>query len=231
MSVNAVQLLADLQASVSIVSGVGTPAAAHPTDIPSDFITRVADGVLVRVSYSQAPTSGQQSTAAGIVQAHNGAAAAVTLTRNQAKAVAQAADALGAAVRGVALAAGDEINILREQVVGVVTATWDPANMANGAGVTSPAIAVNGGTPLTTAAFGDFADVSASYDLQGITATAYVVSAGNVVVRLQNLTGAAVNLVSGTWRVVVRRHAAMPDRTPAQIKAAVAAKIDAGGAD
>ncbi len=76
---------------------------------------------------------------------------------------------------------------------------WDPANLVDGAGETSSGITVTG------AAFGDFVDVAAPYDLQGITATAYVSAANTVKIRVQNETGGAINLASGTWKVRIRR--------------------------
>lgn len=122
--------------------------------------------------------------------------------------------------RAIVAEAVDELNILRRTVVGVATIAWDPANMANGTGVTSPAITVIG------AAFGDAVDVAAPYSLNGIIACAYVSAANTVVIRLHNGTGGAVNLGNGTWRVGVRRYAAMPDRTYLQAKAAIEALID-----
>jgi hypothetical protein len=124
-----------------------------------------------------------------------------------------------------ALVIMDELNILREQVVGTATAVWNPASMANGAGVTSPAV------PVTGAAFGDFVLVSAPYTLAGITATGFVSSAGNVMVRLENQTGSAVDLASGTWKVAVLRLNTLADRTPSQIKTAIGNKIDSTDAD
>ncbi|MGB4101334.1 MAG: DUF2793 domain-containing protein [Alphaproteobacteria bacterium] len=75
--------------------------------------------------------------------------------------------------------------------------TWDPANLAAGAGVSAPAVTVTG------AAFGDFVQVAAPYDLQGITCTGYVSAANNVVIRLHNSTGAAIDLASGSWKLRV----------------------------
>jgi hypothetical protein len=77
------------------------------------------------------------------------------------------------------------------------TVTWNPGAVANAAGVTSSALTVTGAAP------GDLAIVAAPYDLQGIQATAYVNAANSAVIRLTNLTGAAVTLASGTWRVRV----------------------------
>lgn len=75
------------------------------------------------------------------------------------------------------------------------TFSWTPGTIASASGLTSSA------QSLSAAALGDFAIVAAPYDLQGLVATAYVNAAGNVKVRLNNLTGAAVTLAAGTWRV------------------------------
>lgn len=127
--------------------------------------------------------------------------------------------------RAVASIAVDEFNILRRQIVAVGTQVWDPASIANGAGLTSPAFTVTG------AAFGDFVLVAAPYSLQGLTATAYISAANTAVARLENQTGAAVNLASGTWTVTVLRLALLPDRTMAQFKTAMENRITAGSVD
>lgn len=75
------------------------------------------------------------------------------------------------------------------------TTVWNPGAITTGTGVTSAAIT------LTGAALGDFVQVAAPYDLQGVTATAYVSAVNTVKIRLNNLTGATVTLASGTWRV------------------------------
>ena len=77
--------------------------------------------------------------------------------------------------------------------------SWDPANLADGTGVTSSSVTVTG------AAFGHRVEVAAPYDLQGILCTGYVSGADTVKIRLQNETGGAINLASGNWRVIVRR--------------------------
>jgi len=79
------------------------------------------------------------------------------------------------------------------------TMTWSPGTLAAGAGLSSSVVTVTG------AAFGDFVQVAAPYDLQGITATAYVSSANSVVVRLHNSTGAGVTLASGVWKLRVQK--------------------------
>lgn len=77
-----------------------------------------------------------------------------------------------------------------------VSTTWNPGDIADGAGETHQ-INVPG------AALGDFALVSASYDLQDVQATAYVQAADIVEIRLENNSGVAVDLGSGTWQVKV----------------------------
>lgn len=74
---------------------------------------------------------------------------------------------------------------------------WNPGNLADGAGETSTGITVTG------AAFTDFVLVGAPYDLQGITCTAYVSASDTVKIRLQNESGGAIDLASGTWKVRV----------------------------
>lgn len=78
------------------------------------------------------------------------------------------------------------------------SAVYDPANLADGAGVTTT-------VTVTGAALGDFVQgVSFSLDLQGITMTGWVSAANTVSVRFQNETGAAIDLLGGTIRAVVR---------------------------
>jgi hypothetical protein len=85
-------------------------------------------------------------------------------------------------------------------VVKKATFTFDPTSLADAAGETKSVTA-------TGAALGDFVLLSAPYDLQDITATAYVQAADTVEVRLQNEGGATVDLASGTWTVLVLRAA------------------------
>lgn len=119
----------------------------------------------------------------------------------------------------------DELNLFRAQIIGQATQTWDPANMANGSGVTSPNITITG------AAFGDSVDVLAPYTLAGVAATGYVSAANTVNIRLHNSTGGAVNLASGNWSVVVRRHLGLQPRTLTQARNAIKAAIEAGQVD
>lgn len=74
---------------------------------------------------------------------------------------------------------------------------WNPGNLVDGAGETSSSITIKG------ASLGDFVQVSAPYDLQGILAHAYVDATNSVKIRIQNETGGAIDLASGTWKVIV----------------------------
>ena len=75
--------------------------------------------------------------------------------------------------------------------------TWNPVSMAPGTGETSVNVLING------AAQSDFVLASASHDLQGVTLTAYVLSAGIVKFRLQNGTGTTIDLDSGNYRAKI----------------------------
>jgi hypothetical protein len=77
------------------------------------------------------------------------------------------------------------------------TTTFNPGSVGNGASVNSGNIAVTG------AVLGDFVDVAAPYDLKGCAAFGYVQAAGEVVIGVQNATGAGVTLGSGTWNIRV----------------------------
>lgn len=77
-----------------------------------------------------------------------------------------------------------------------VSATWDPGSVAAGASTTTT-VTVSG------AALGDFVMVSFSLALQGLQLTASVSATNTVEVVLSNLTGAAVDLASGTLAVLV----------------------------
>lgn len=84
-------------------------------------------------------------------------------------------------------------------VVGIdlsASSAYDPPSLADGVGTTTT-VAVAG------AVLGDFALVSFSLDLQGITVTAYVSAAATVSVRFQNESGGTLDLAAGTLRVKV----------------------------
>lgn len=78
------------------------------------------------------------------------------------------------------------------------SATFDPPNLAAGAGTTTTVTAAG-------AILGDLAFASFSLDLQGITVTAYVSAADTVSVRFQNQTAGAIDLASGTLRAAAMR--------------------------
>lgn len=95
------------------------------------------------------------------------------------------------------------------------SATYDPANLVDGAGATTT-------VTVTGAVLGDMVTgVSFSLDLQGITLTAYVSAADTVAVRFQNESGGAIDLASGTIRVRVSSYdvytGAASDMTSAKI--------------
>ena len=78
------------------------------------------------------------------------------------------------------------------------SATYDPAELADGVGATTT-------VTVTGAALGDFAEASFSNDLQGISLTAWVSAADTVSVRFQNESGGTLDLASGTLRAQVRK--------------------------
>ena len=77
-----------------------------------------------------------------------------------------------------------------------VTKTWDPASVSAG-GTTTTTVTVPG------ASLGDFVLASFSLDMAGCVFSAYVSAANTVTVVIQNMTGAAVDLASGTIAVLV----------------------------
>lgn len=96
---------------------------------------------------------------------------------------------------------GTQIGIHSFAVGQVKTAaTWNPNSIAVG-GSEEKDITVSG------AALGDFAIASFSLDLQGLTISAYVSATNTVTVTLANLTSAAVDIASGTVRVLVFKSA------------------------
>lgn len=148
-----------------------------------------------------------------------------TVLRNLAVAETNSSGFLAKFIRAVAAVMVDEINFLRDDVIGTASQVWNPASMTNATGLTSPSFTVTG------AAFGDIVHPIAPYTLAGVTATAYVSAANTVVIRLHNGTGGAVDLASGTWSVMVLRHAVLAPRTLAQAKTAIQNQITAGLVD
>ena len=80
----------------------------------------------------------------------------------------------------------------------VVAATWNPGSIANGA---EEVLEVT----VTGAQLGDFVDVSFSLDVQDLALTAQVTALNTVTVQLLNNTGGAIDLGSGTVRVLVKQ--------------------------
>ena len=74
--------------------------------------------------------------------------------------------------------------------------TWDPGSIANGGSATTT-------VTISGANLGDFSMASFSLGLQGLSLSSYISAANTVTVVLSNLTGAAVDLSSGTLRVLV----------------------------
>lgn len=86
-------------------------------------------------------------------------------------------------------------------VVALVTATVDPASLADGAGASTD-------VTVTGAALGDFVEVGPGVDVADVTVSAFVTAANTVTIRVQNESGGAVNLASSTWNILVKRPAA-----------------------
>lgn len=76
--------------------------------------------------------------------------------------------------------------------------TWDPGNIASGAEEAKE-------VTVTGAALGDFALASFTLDVTDLVLNAQVTAADTVTCVLANNTGGAVNLGSGTVRVIVWR--------------------------
>lgn len=189
---------------------------------PGWHVVTRGDGLQVRIDTA----TGQAPLQAAINAVMNiDLSAPVVAARElvRAKAAAQALFLADKVAVAVALSAGGAINVIRAAFcVGTATGVWNPASMANGSGVTSPALTVPG------AAFLDVVDVGAPYSLQGVIAHGYVSAVNAVVIRLQNGTGAAVDFASGTWGVAVRRPVFAPPITTQQLLDDVTAKIAAG---
>jgi Periplasmic copper-binding protein (NosD) len=78
------------------------------------------------------------------------------------------------------------------------TVVWDPPSIAVGASTTTT-LTVTGATVGNS----NHVLVGAPVSLQGLTATGFVSATDTVTIVLANLTAAAVNLASGTWKVRV----------------------------
>lgn len=109
-------------------------------------------------------------------------------------------DGSGNTVVVAKFATGGEVQLAKQGAVTSIegTATYDPGNLVDGAGVTTT-------VTVTGAVLGDYVLVSFSLDLQGILLTGYVSAADTVSVRFQNETGGAIDLASGTIKAKIIR--------------------------
>lgn len=102
-----------------------------------------------------------------------------------------------------------QLNLLRAQVVDIVTFQIDIPNMPNGSsGLLNPNNSQD--IPVANAAFGDLVFAAASYSLQGVEVRGYVHDAGIVRVRILNDTGSALNFPIGVWRLYIVRFDLLP---------------------
>jgi hypothetical protein len=86
-------------------------------------------------------------------------------------------------------------------VVACVTTTLDVASFADGAGATSS-------VTVTGSKLGDFVFATPIIDAIDLLWSAYVQADGTVEIKVQNEAGAARNLASTTWRILVLRPSA-----------------------
>jgi hypothetical protein len=102
-----------------------------------------------------------------------------------------------------ALYVGPPDNATKITEIRLYTSTVDVGSLADGVGETKTFTA-------TGAELGDFVLVAAPVDLEDLIVTAYVQAADAVEIRVQNENaGAAVDLASGTWKVLVIKAAAV----------------------
>jgi len=85
-------------------------------------------------------------------------------------------------------------------VVASVTATVDPASLADGAGASTD-------VTVTGAALGDFVMAAPKVDVVDLIVDARVTAANTVTIRVQNESGSGANLASSTWNILVIRPA------------------------
>jgi len=90
---------------------------------------------------------------------------------------------------------GENNSYRMTDISGNASLVWNPGNLVDGAGETSGNITVTG------AVVTDRVDVYPPYSLQAILCQGYVSAADTVNIRLQNETGGAIDLASGTWKV------------------------------
>jgi hypothetical protein len=201
------------------LAGVCPDVPEHATGPASYFLTSQSRNFRIDAPAGSPHTGPQQTTVQGILDAFDWTAPAqASWTATQAiadgKSIYDALGALDRTLRAIVKLTVDQFNNRRVGQVGSAQAVWDPTNLADGVGVTSPALTVTG------AVFGDGVIVAPPYSLQGIVMT------GFVVVRLQNETGGTINLVSGTWGVIVVRQ--LPMISYADARTAIFNNLDGG---
>jgi hypothetical protein len=91
-----------------------------------------------------------------------------------------------------------DADFFSEITIGQVRAIYDPASLADGAGITTT-------LTVTGAATTDYVQATFSGLADGILTAAWVSAANTVSVRFQNESGAAVDMLSGAVRVTVTR--------------------------
>ncbi len=114
----------------------------------------------------------------------------------------------GRFISGLALGVAPKVFDYRNNT-DLTTFTYDPANLADGAGLTF----ASNTRPYTK--LGDFIQASFSLDQQGIWFSPYVASNGNISVRFENETTGAINLAEGYLTLKKR------DPRPTDLTAAV----------
>ncbi len=85
-------------------------------------------------------------------------------------------------------------------IVKSMLATIDPGSLAT---VTEQTL---GPFTVAGAKLGDVVEVAAPYDLAGTMVCPYVSAANAVSIRHRNGTAGTVDLVSGAWRIVIKRY-------------------------
>jgi len=83
------------------------------------------------------------------------------------------------------------------EILPIVTQTWDPGSIDDG---NEEVVEVT----VTGAKLGDFVEVSFSLDVADLALVASVTALNTVTVQLLNNTGGAIDLASGTLRVLVK---------------------------
>ena len=109
-----------------------------------------------------------------------------------------AAPAAGSLVTMTDPATEKSVSSTPAQLLGAITgsATWDPGSIADGDELAQE-------VTVTGAALGDFAFASFSLDVTDLNLEAQVTAANTATAVLANSTGGAIDLASGTVRVVV----------------------------